>query len=80
MISRNGNSDIPGAPNWVKHFLQRVDDRFDVLSNQMHSHGTYVAALEERIKKAEADIIELRRSITPAAFPAVSEPPPDDAA
>lgn len=83
-MARNGNSDIPGAPGWVKHLLGRIDDRFDVLSHQMQSHGTYVAALEERVRKTESDIEELKREIRsltpPGGFPAVSEPPPEDAA
>ena len=73
-MSSNGSSEIPGAPPWVKHLLGRFDDRMDVLSaivqdaladlalavGEFRSVRDKVASHEERIEKAEAEIIQLK--------------------
>jgi hypothetical protein len=98
-VSKNGNSDIPGAPSWVRHLLGRFDDRMDVLAEivqdargdlalavgQFLSVRDTVANHQERIEKAEAEIIQLktlvRRSLTPpGGMPAANGGIPDDAA
>jgi hypothetical protein len=90
-VSRNGSSDIPGAPTWVRHFFQRIDDRFDVFGadlelavKEFRGVRSKVAELEERTSKAEAEIVELReyvrRSLTPQPMPAVTSEPPDEVA
>jgi hypothetical protein len=83
MSRGNGSSDIPGAPGWVKHLLGRFEDIVEALRADLQlAVGEFrglpprVTSLEERVTRAEAEIIELRRSITPPnGIPAQSEPP-----
>lgn len=88
MMSNGSGDDIPGAPSWVRHFFNRIDARFDVLTadlalavNEFRSVVPRTRELEERVTKAEAQIVELRReirSMTPPAMPVTL--PPKDAA
>jgi hypothetical protein len=45
---------IPGAPAWVNEFLQRVDERFDVVSAHIEAVIVEVRGYRDRISDVEA--------------------------
>ncbi len=96
MMSNGSGDDIPGAPQWVRHFFNRVDQRFDTFSidlelavKEFRASSLKHAELEERVTKAEAElaetkaeVLELRRELRSLTPPGMPaiSVPPDDAA